>query len=196
MGNKYRSPFVYDGRAEAGVGASADAGDMVVVYDNVNDETKTYTLTELGAALSAVGAGGGWIPTPETPINFSGTTNPTYDIQASDAGKHLILVGQGATQTASGTQMDFDALPDGEWVHITFAWDDDSAGAPEVVGVTLTGTNQLGGWGSPGGITSYDDVNLLVQPGAGLTISFYNDGGTIKIIGPSVSVDINPQSGP
>jgi hypothetical protein len=192
MGDKYRFPFVLDGRAEALAAAGADAdNDLVAVLDASEDATKTMTLAELGAA-----GGAGWIPAPEAPQQLAGTVNPNYTVQAADAGLHRLFTIQAATQTASGTQFDFDLLPDGEWFHATFAVDDDSAGTPEVLIMAASGTNQFEGWGSPGGITSYGGPVLSLFAGSGVTVSFYNDGGDIKVIGPNSAINLQAQAGP
>lgn len=193
MGNKYRSPFVFDGRAAALLGAGADAGDTICVYDADADETKTISIAELAAAVSANGAGG-WIPAPTLPAEHYAADS--YTVQAADAGVHKLFYLDN-TNTPASLVMDFDLLPDGEWFHATFTADDDNFQGLATFVVTPSGTLQFGGWGTPTAPpASYDSLVFQTSIAGAVTMSFYRDGSEIKAIGAGTSANLSATYGP
>jgi hypothetical protein len=169
MGDKYRFPFILDGRAGALTGAGSDGSDRMPVYDVDADATKTITLTELAIALG-VGVGGGWVPAPEALTEWGGGTND-HVIGVSDAGKHLLLSLDNDHSLLNLT-IDFDNLADGEevWISASLVDGNYAGGGPQGTLIQAAGTRQFGFYAT--GNDTPDSVDSVAG-------SLINEGATV-----------------
>lgn len=175
MANKYRMPFIFDGRAEAATAAGSDSADTLLIYDSDTGDTKTISVSEL---TTLVGGGGGssWIPAPEAIANA--TVAGGITLPASPDGLHFHYALTDIAAGVNALAIDFDTLSDGEWVFLSFTGGGEAANWS--LEITPSGTRTIGEWVTTGG--SVDQFTLGGAPisdGSTVFGAFKRSGGNI-----------------